>query len=155
VDLLEQHGLTGWRTYAVHVTDKAGESHPDYAGLSMVGRCGPVDLSRSVVVLSQYPGGWFPHFLGHYFAEDSWDGSDVFMEREDSTGRVTARIFVTEKVREALDRAEVKNLRLQRLTEKSVMTSIYEIGSSHLLPCDFSQRVDAAYARAGVSRPRR
>lgn len=153
VDLLREHGLAGWRTYPVDVTDKQGESHPDYQGLVISGRCGTVDLSRSVVVLSQYPAGWYPHFLGRYFAEDSWDGSDIFMETPDSIGRVTAHKFVTEKVRQVFDRAKIKNVHLQRLTEESVSTSIYEVGSSHLLPHDFTRRVDAAYARAAVPRP--
>ena len=153
IDLLQDCGALGWRTYAVNVTDKTGKLHQDFAGLTVLGRCGAVDLSRSAVVLSKYPGGWFPHFLGHYFPEDSWDGNDIFMEEPDSAGQITANIFVTEKVRKAFDKAKIQNLRFQSLTEMNVMTSIYEIGRSHLLPQDFSRRVDAAYARAGVPRP--
>jgi hypothetical protein len=154
VDLFREHSITGWSTYPVIVIDKAGHSHLDYEGLKIIGRCGPVDLSRSVIVPSEYPAGWFPHFLGHYFAEDSWDGSDIFMERVDSIGKVTARCFATEKVHRIYQKVGIENIRFECLTDRSVMTSIYEIGGSHLLPSDFSQRVDAAYARAGIPRPK-
>ncbi len=155
LDLLRENGITGWSTYPVIVTDKAGHFHPDYEGLMINGRCGPVDLSRSVVVLSKYPAGWFPHFCGHYFTEDSWDGSDIFMERADSSGKVTARCFVTEKVQQVFKRENIENVRLDCLADKSVMTSIYEIGRSYLLPPDFAHRVAAAYARAGIPLPRK
>ena len=153
VDLLQENNLTGWRTYPVWVTDKKGKLHRKYSGLAITGRCGPIDLSRSVVVLSQYPAGWFPHFLGHYFDDDSWDGSDLFMEHPDTRGHRTAAMFTTERVRQVFRRAKVRNLELERLTQVNVNTSIYEIGSTHLLPPDFNARVDAAYVRAGVPRP--
>jgi hypothetical protein len=153
VGVLRENNFTGWSTYATSVTDKKGRSYPDYEGLVILGRCGGVDLSRSVVVLSEYPAGWFPHFLGRYFPEQSWDGSDIFMERPDSSGHVSAHVFVTEKVREAFDKAKISNVLFERLTEVDVMTSVYENGCSHLLPPDFSHRVDAAYRRAGVRRP--
>src|SRR5438552_6317646 len=79
VQLLRDHGFTGWRSYVVSVIDKGGDYHPEYGGLVILGRCGPADLSRSVVVLSQsrseyQVGSRFPQFLGYYFPEDSWDG---------------------------------------------------------------------------------
>jgi len=152
-DLLREHGFTGWHTYPVHVSGKKGDTYSEYLGLAIAGRCGPVDLSRSIVVLSEYPAGWFPHFLGHYFDETSWDGCDLFMEAVDPSGRRTANIFATEPVRQVFRRAKIKNIIFERLTERSVNTSVYEIGSSHLLPLDFQSRVDAAYGRAGVPRP--
>ena len=154
VDLLRESNVTGWRTYPVSVTDKKGKLYRDYSGLVITGRCGPVDLTRSAVVLSEYPGGWFPHFLGHYFDDDSWDGSDLFMEHPDSRGHRTAVVYVTERVRTVFRRAKVRNVELKRLTEVSVSTWVYEVGSAHLLPTDFRARVDAAYVLADVPRPR-
>jgi hypothetical protein len=152
-DLLQHHALKGWHTYSVHVSDKQGRLHRDYVGLVVTGRCSPVDLSRSVVVLKEYPGGWFPHLLGEYFDERSWDGSDVFMSQPDAAGKVTASVYLSERAREVLRLAKVRNVELQRLTEVSVMASVYEIGSRHRLPADYTSRVDAAYARARVPRP--
>ena len=154
VDLLRENNLTGWRTYPVWVTDKKGKLRRDYSGLVITGRCGHVDLTRSVVVLSEYPAGWLPHFLGHYFEEDSWDGFDLFMEHPDTRGHRNSRIYVTERVRQAFRRAKVRNVELERLTEATVNTSIYEVGSAHLLPSDFEAPVNAAYILAKVPRPR-
>ena len=154
VDLLRENDLTGWRTYPVSVTDKKGKLHQAYSGLVITGRCGHVDLTRSVVVLSEYPAGWFPHFLGHYFEEDSWDGFDLFMEHPDTQGHRNSRIYVTELVRQVFRRAKVRNVELERLTEVTVNTSIYEVGSAHLVPSDFEARVNAAYVLAKVPRPR-
>ena len=153
-NLLREKGVTGWRSYPVQVVDKGGEVYNDYEGIGILGRCDPIDLSRSVVTLKKLPGGWFPQFLGSYFPEKTWDGSDVFMERADTKGTVTAIKFVTEKARHAFMEANVENVRFQCLTEREIMTSIYEIGSvTHRLPADFKQRVDAAYRRAGVDKP--
>jgi hypothetical protein len=67
---------------------------------------------------------------------------------------VTAIKFVTERARQAFVEANVENARFECLTEREIMTSIYEIGSvTHRLPPDFKQRVDAAYRRAGVDKP--
>jgi hypothetical protein len=154
VQLMREQGFTGWRSYVVSVIGKGGDYHPEYEGLVILGRCNSADLSRSVVVLSEYPAGWLPHFLGYYFDEASWDGTDLFMETPDALGKTTAHVFVTERVRLAFEKAKVKNVRFGRLTERSVMTANYEIGSSHRLPRDFSLRVSAAYRRAGISPPK-
>lgn len=158
VQLLREKGFTGWGMYVVSVIDKGGDYHPDYEGLVVWGRCGPADLSRSVVVLSQppseyYVGGRFPQFLGYYFPEDSWDGSDIFMEMPDARARKTARVFITERLRLAFEAARVKNVKFERLTEAVVDTSVYETGNAYKLPRDFSARVTAAYRRAGIEPP--
>jgi len=154
-NVLREQAVTGWHSYAVEVIDKGGEVYRDYQGIGIVGRCDPIDLSRSVVTLEKAPGGSFPKFLGSYFAEESWDGSDLFMERPDTKGKMTARIFATEKIRQLFADAKVENLRFERLTEQEISTSVYEIGCvQHRLPADFKQRVDEAYRRAGVEKPR-
>ena len=75
------------------------------------------------------------------------------MERADAIGNFTADIFVTEKVRQAFVQAKIKNLTFDALSDSSVGTDVFEITRSYQLPRDFSQRIDAAYARAGVRRP--
>ena len=155
VQLLREHGFTGWRTYSVDVTGKKGESYPDFQGLAIVGRCGAVDLSRSPVVVLQRPGGApVPHFLGHYFQEDSWDGSDMFMEMPDFTGHWTTHMYVTEGVRLAFKQAKIRNVYFYGpLSKDESATYEYEGMLKHLLPSDLARRVKAAYARAGVPRP--
>lgn len=158
VQVLRDHCLTGWRSYEVSVFDKKGGCHPEYEGLIVHGRCGPVNLSRSVVVLSQSSSEYrvesrVPQFLGYYFAEDSWDGSDIFMDNPDAQRRTTAHVFVTERLRLAFETSRVKNVKFERLTESICNTSVYEIGGAYKLPSDFSARVTAAYRRAGVEPP--
>ena len=151
--VLEAGSLTGWQAYSALVTDKFGEKREGYAGLQIVGRCGAIDLSRSEILLKEYPGGWYPQIKGHYFEETSWDGSDIFMHRMDAQRRVTADMLVSERVRDALVSASAPNLKFTCLTEHSVPSSVYEIGLRYLLPKDFQERVDAEYDRLGVPRP--
>jgi hypothetical protein len=155
IDLLRENRFTGWETYPVIVVDREGRSHLDYYGLVITGRCGAVDLARSVVVLSKYPTGWYPHFLGRYFDESSWGGSDFLMELPDCRGKASAHVFVTEPVRLAFSGAKIENVDFRALSEISVDTSVYEIGSQYLLPSDFSLRVAAAYRDAGMPRPKK
>jgi hypothetical protein len=82
----------------------------DYGGLVVTGRCGAIDRSRSEIVLYEYPAGWFPDGRGLFFAEDSWDGTDVFMA-DDETGY----IFVTDRVRRAL--AKTANVMFEAAAE--------------------------------------
>lgn len=152
-EVLRAHAFTGWGTYPVTVVARSGVEHHDYVGLAVTGRCGPVDLARSVVGLQEFPGGWAPYFEGQYFVPDTWDGSDLFMEAPDHLGRSTSHRYVSGRVRSALERAGVRNLDFTALPDRRVATSVYTIGSPHLLPADYAARVDAAYAAAGVPRP--
>ena len=153
LEVFQHHQFTGWSTYPVAVWTKAGELAPDYFGLAINGRCARVDLSRSTSELREYPGGWVPHFRGHFFVPDTWDGSDLFMEAPDQAGKISAKRMMTDTVRRALAKAKVRNLELCSLPDESVSTSVYTIALQHLLPPDFEQRVAEAYAHAGVPRP--
>lgn len=146
VDLLLDHRFTGWCTYPVRVSGKFDEVITGYYGLSVVGRCGPIDYSRSEVVLREYPAGWFPHLRGKFFDPESWDGSDFFMEAPDSKGKITGSKFVTETVKRVLTRAKVRNLTFERISEADFDLSAIEIGSQHRLPADIQERVERAYA---------
>jgi hypothetical protein len=85
LDVLDNAGATGWTTYPVEVRNKA-KSVSGFVGLAISGRCDPIDVGRSEIVLEQMPGGWFPRFRGRCFDPGSWDGCDLFMERRDSQG---------------------------------------------------------------------
>ena len=153
IDLLAANHFSGWTTYSVDVFSRGGDLVPGYLGLAITGRCGRVDLTRSKVVLREFPGGWIPHFLGHYFVPDTWDGSDLFMEATDSLGKTSARRFTSEPVHDVFKTAKVTNLHFTRLTEDCVATSNYSIGLKHLLPTDLEERISAAYDEAQVPRP--
>jgi hypothetical protein len=110
--VLEASGVRGWTSYPVLLTGKAGDTIPGYHGLAVQGRCGRIDNDRSAKVTKLFPGGAFPVWKGLYFDESSWDGSDVFMP-----GGQNGWIFVTEKVKAALEQANAKNLSFRSLDQ--------------------------------------
>jgi hypothetical protein len=105
IDILLAAKFSGWSTYPVEVCTKDGEILTDYKGLSITGRCGPIQNERSTKIDRILPGGIFPVWLGLYFDPATWDGSDVFMP----AGK-TGWIFVSAEVKGAFERAKVKNI---------------------------------------------
>jgi hypothetical protein len=100
--------------YPVGLEADDGTEVAGYSGLVVSGRYGAIDNTRSVQVekvVVGNPKGHAPVWKGLYFDEKSWDGSDIF--RPSGTGY----IFVTEKVRAALDRAKVTNLTCTALAD--------------------------------------
>lgn len=58
------------------------------------------------------PGGMaVPGWRGFYFDPASWDGHDLFVPEG------TGQIFVVERAKEVMERAELSNIQLQRITE--------------------------------------
>lgn len=112
VDLLKEIGARGWSTYNVRLSGKHGEAITGYSGLSVHGRCGPIDNSKSIEIARRFPGGIFPSWKGLYFEPQTWDGSHTFM----STGK-EGWIFVVDKVKDAFEKANVKNIDFRRLDE--------------------------------------
>jgi hypothetical protein len=110
VDVLLEHGFTGWGTYPVEVHAKGGRLVPGYHGLSIKGRCGPIQYEKSQVIYEEFPGGRFPSYRGMYFDPNSWDGSDFFMPTTPDTGWT----FILEPVKKALAKARIGNLLLER-----------------------------------------
>jgi len=114
VRVLTDSGFTGWTTYPVDVRYKDGQPLHGYRGLAVTGRCGPIEdkLSPVEILPPPVPGGEaMPHYMGLRFRPDTWDGSDVF------TPAGTTAAVVTEHVRNALVKAEITNLSLDRLSE--------------------------------------
>jgi hypothetical protein len=112
--MLEEQAFTGWVTYPVEVYGKNGERIDGYNGLAITGRCGPIDDTRSVRVRRDPPvpgGEAYLAWVGLYFDPSTWDGSDFVLPEG------TGFIIVTARVKEAIERAKVSNVRLERLTE--------------------------------------
>jgi hypothetical protein len=115
VQLLRSHGFTGWSTYDVTVRGKQGQLVPGYSGLAITGRCGKIDYSRTIVVPRIRPAGIFPTGKGLYFDPESWDGSDLFMPAENAGYK-----FMVEEVKEAFERAKIKNAEFTPLEQLEV-----------------------------------
>jgi hypothetical protein len=104
VNMLHHERFTGWDALAVELREKSGSTLPYYF-LSIQGRCGPIDNTRSIKVDRIMPGGSFPRWHGIYFDSGTWDGSDVFTSASD-----VAWIFVVEAVKLAFEKAKIKNV---------------------------------------------
>jgi len=130
VKLLQLEKFTGWQTYPVQVIGEGGQCVADYFGLSVTGRCGPLQDERShriqkprpVGPTRPVPGNPFEipsdevakqptlrYLVGWYFFEESWDGSDFFVPKQ------TSAIIVTEQVKQAFQRSAV--VRFDRLDQ--------------------------------------
>jgi hypothetical protein len=102
VSILQTQRFRGWTTYPVNLLGRDREHIPDFHGLAILGRCGPLQPERSAAITVQGPSGsQVEVFKGRYFDETKWDGSDLFMPN-DGTGLV----FMMPSVRDALRRAK-------------------------------------------------
>lgn len=114
VELLHREGVTGWATFDVEVLSKRGMPIEGYHGLAITGICGSIDNSKSPRVWREPAvsgGNRYQAWLGLYPDLDSWDGSEVFGPP------ATGYVFVTERVKNLLERHKVTGVRFQKLTE--------------------------------------
>lgn len=104
-------GFTGWQTYPCKITGQDGKPVPGYHGLSIAGRCGPIDPQRGRALWAEISQPWSPpsYRVFPWFEPGSWDGSDLF-----SPGG-TALTLITEAVKQALEKAELTNLHITEL----------------------------------------
>lgn len=106
---LQACSATGFRPFPVTVS--AGTAKLPYWGLKLLGRGGPFDDKRSNARYG--PDG---HCLfGYdyiYMDEERWDGSDVF-----AIPGLGIAMFVTERVKEAIENANLRNVQLTANTD--------------------------------------
>jgi hypothetical protein len=112
IGILRGGEFSGWLTYPVELLGKDGMPIPNYHGLAVRGRCGPIEQSRSTKIDRIYPGGIFPVLKGMYFDPLTWDGSDVFMPSSN-----VGFILVVEKMKRAFETARIKNVEFTPLDE--------------------------------------
>lgn len=109
---LEEAGATGWSTYPIDLHGKNDEVIEGYRGLVVTGRCGPLQLDRSRIETRIGASGKpYKAGIGLCFDAATWDGSEVF------TPQGTTFVFVTDKMRRALESAEISNVSFTRLSE--------------------------------------
>ncbi|HTA89350.1 MAG TPA: DUF1629 domain-containing protein [Polyangiaceae bacterium] len=106
-------GVTGWEPAPVEISDSGGAPIAGYGLLVVVGRCGAIDNSRSMLVDRIVPGNpkeskvW----KGLYVEEKTWDGRDLFNPERSSL------LLATEKVKRILEREKATNIRLESLLD--------------------------------------
>jgi hypothetical protein len=114
IEVLRSFGCTGWATYPVEFRDRQGKQVHGFHGFSVRGRCGPLDPSdRREWQPPRVPGGpSYEAWVGLSFSPSSWDGSDMFMARDQ-----TLFVFATERVRDAIQSAKLRNFEFQAIAE--------------------------------------
>jgi hypothetical protein len=110
--LIDNH-FTGWKTFDIKLLDRKGNSVGGYYWLKVIGKCGPLDKSRSIVEKrkNNRGDGETEVRIGDYFAENTWDGSDIFRPAK------TGCTYVTERVKRAIEYSKITNVQLKRITE--------------------------------------
>jgi len=116
-EVLEENLFTGWKTFPIRLMNKKGHEIQGYYGLSVTGRCGKIDYSKSEIIEKRLvPNGPLgKYYKGLYIGLDKWDGCDFFLP-EDYYGIVT-----TSRVAEVLKKEKLTNIRLENLKDISVM----------------------------------
>lgn len=111
--VLEENALTGWKTFAVKVLDKKGREIQGYHGLSITGRCGKIDYSKSEIIEKRFAvnGLLGKYYKGLHIGLDEWDGSDFFLPER------YFGIIITSRVAEVLKKSKLTNIGLENLAE--------------------------------------
>ncbi len=117
LNLLREHGLSGYCTYDVQVSGSKIEL-PRYYGLTAVGRGVHILLKESGAELSseRRPDGT-RRIMGVkrlVLDENQWDGSDFFYPEE-----LPGMILVTERVKDLFKKEKVRNCKLTPIEEVS------------------------------------
>ncbi|MCR9115715.1 MAG: hypothetical protein NXI22_02060 [bacterium] len=111
-ELFSEHGLTGWSTYPIELADKSGDICMGYAGLSITGRCGPIQRERASPAPEENRKPGTPDLVGMYFDESTWDGSDFFCP-----AGTNAYKFVTDEVRQLFAQHRIKGFQFTSLNK--------------------------------------
>lgn len=103
--------VRGVSSYPASLIGKSGDLIQGYHGLVVFGRCGAIDFHRSerIVDVSGKVSG--DKFRGIFFDEVSWDGSDVFMCRDN-----TCYLLFSQRAKDCLEPL-LSNVEFEPLTE--------------------------------------
>jgi len=106
-------GLTGWTTFPANLFGRDRQLVTGYAGLAVLGRCGPIQVDRAQRMRRTSPSG-APYLakVGLFFDEATWSGDDFVVP---STG--PTYIIVSDAVRAAASKAQLRNMKFESLSE--------------------------------------
>ncbi len=113
INLLRENNITGWKATPCKFYNKEGELIDGYSVLSITGRTGKIDDSKSRIVKKQYAEGapFFDALIGLYPDMTQWDGSDMFAPEG------TAITMVTQKVCDLFVKQKITNVMFRKITE--------------------------------------
>lgn len=120
-ELLENNKFTGWKVFSVEIFDNTGKQIFGYQGLSITGRCGPINYSKSEIIEKQpVPNGKLSkYYKGKHVDIHSWDKSSFFLP-EGNTG-----IIVDQEVSKAIKSYKLSNIALENLADFEI--AIYAV----------------------------
>ncbi len=115
-DILEDHQITGWKTFPIKLYDKKKNEILGYHGFSVTGRCGPIDYQKAEIVDRQrVPGGpIYQVYKGLYIGLDKWDMTDFFIPD------ATLFIITTKKLKSLLTHNKITNLEFKNINDIEV-----------------------------------
>lgn len=111
--VLEDNNLTGWKSFAIKILDKQGQEIKGYHGLSIMGRCGPIDYNKAKIIekrlIPNGPSG--KYYKGLHIGLDKWDASDFFLPEK------YFGIITTQRAAEILKQNKLTNIKIENLAE--------------------------------------
>jgi hypothetical protein len=107
--ILEDNKISGWNTFPIILLDKLGNEIKGFHGFSVTGRSGKIDWSKSEIVSREIFKNMEPEkcYLGVYFEDRSWDGSDFFVPKKH------LGCFISERLATLIKKEELTNIRLE------------------------------------------
>ena len=126
VSLLTKEAVSGWSTFPVKLFDRNGREVLGYVGLAVTGRCRWIGFDRreeSLIYRPNRSGGQTRYFKGLKFDEQSWDGSDLFMDAEARTGWV----LTTERVYKSFTAGKITNVEFTPLDDVELIAQRSDI----------------------------
>ncbi|MEM6738420.1 MAG: DUF1629 domain-containing protein [Bacteroidota bacterium] len=111
--VLDENGLTGWKTFPVKILDKKGGIVEGYHGFSITGVCGEISYDKcEIIEKSLVPSGPVSkYYKGLYVGLDKWDGSDFFLPSKNFG------IIVTKNAMNAIKKEKLTNVAFKNLAE--------------------------------------
>jgi len=113
VRTMQEHKLEGWKTFDCKLFDKKGNEVHGYHGLSITGRCGEIDYSKSEIIKKQLVAGGSitDYYKGKYINPETFDKGDFFLPKNNYGPIINTRAM------KALSGARLSNIRFKALSE--------------------------------------
>jgi len=129
VSALEQHQFKGWEPYPVTIHDRKGDLIGSYAGLTVTGRCGEIQVGKGVSKLKERDlGGKRParYYKGMNLDASEWDQSDLFIEGK---GKKRGYILASAELVHALKGVKARNVTITPLEDVEIPVELVDQGT--------------------------
>ncbi len=113
---LEENKLTGWQTFSVEVFNKRKIVVEGFYGLSIIGKCGPINYSKSEMMTKRLvpTGPLVNRHRGLHVGLDQWDGMDFFIPFG------STHIIASPRAATIIEDGHFENVRLENLADVEI-----------------------------------